>query len=147
MATLSEILLSDEARPGTVDACERLVNEEVASKTGLTGLAIKAGFKTVVAFKKTIIHEACDALVDEFVEKLEDYYAQHLTREGEDLKAAMVKDAEMLADTLLKVTDARAERNKNKLLVGAYRKLRPLGQKQVVAAMPRIADMLIGRGA
>ncbi len=145
--TLREVLLTDEKRAATVDACEALVKNEVALKSGLSGLAIKAGFKAVVAFKKTIIHDACDALVDEFVDVLEDYYAQHLAREGEDLKDAMVRDADSVAEILLKVTDNRAKKNKSKVLVGAYNKLRPLGKSQVVTAMPRLADMLKEQGA
>ncbi len=145
--TLREVLLNDEKRAATVDACEKLIKEEVESKSGLSGLAIKAGFKTVVAFKKTVIHDSCNALIDEFVDVLEDYYASHLTKEGEDLKDAMVRDADQVAETLLKVTDDRAKKNSNKILVGAYNKLRPMGKSQVIAAMPRLANMLKEQGA
>ena len=64
MATLADVLLTDENRPRLVRACVTLIDAEVADKRGVSGLAIKAGFKTVKAVKPGIIPDVTDLLLD-----------------------------------------------------------------------------------
>ncbi|MBU0550055.1 hypothetical protein KKF91_05550 [Myxococcota bacterium] len=147
MATLAEILLNDAQRPKLIADCVVVIEEEVASKTGVTGFAVKAAFKAVKAFKKTIIPDAVEALVDAFVAQLEGYYAEIKVNPTVDIGAAVVRDADRVAEALLEITDQRAERNRHKALVSAYKKLRPQGKKHVCAAMPRVGAMLKRNGA
>ena len=51
-----------------------------------------------------------------------------------------------VANDLLRVTDRRAETSKNDVLVSAYRKLRPMGEAQVKAALPRLGVLLKSQG-
>ncbi len=147
MSTLADLLLTDEKRPEVVRDCVQVIEEEVASKKGLTGIAIKTGFATVKKVKAGIIPNVVNGLLDEFVEKLEPYNAQFAADDSQtDFVAYATYQAPNIADALLSITDARADKNDNRVLVGAYRKLRPAGKKQVVAAMPRIAAMLKKHG-
>ena len=146
MTTLSEKLLNDDDRPSVIDDCVALIDAEVASKKGIGGLAIKTAFKTVKAVKPGVIPDAVNFLLDDFVEKLEPFYGQ-FTQSGEsDLASYIVRHADQVADSLLGITDARAQKSRHKTLVKAYQKLRPQGKKQVTAAMPRIGRMLVERG-
>ena len=66
--TLAGRLLADPARrPALLTDCERLIEAEVDSKSGLSGLAIKAAYKVVCAVKPGIIRESMDGLLDDFV--------------------------------------------------------------------------------
>lgn len=147
MATLTELLLSDDARPAVEADCARLIEAEVASKKGVSGFAIKAGFKTVKAFKRNIVPDAVHHLIPDFVEKMEPFYAEHLQAGGGDVTAFVQSNADRIADALLSITDARAETSKHKTLVKAYKKLRPRGRESVIAAMPGIGAMLARNGA
>ena len=145
MSTLAEKLLTEANRPILVADCTDVVNAEVKSKKGVSGLAVRAAFATIKAFKRDIVPSAVDGLLDEFMAKLEPFHAHHL-QAGGDITPYLVREADPIADALLEVTDERARTNKHKTLVKAYKKLRPQGKKQVMAAMPRVGEMLKKHG-
>ena len=58
MSTLAEVLLVPGKRPKVVDDCVRIVDEEVDSKGGLSGLAIKGAYALVKAVKPGFITES-----------------------------------------------------------------------------------------
>ena len=141
MPTLNEILLKPEERPRVIADCIVLVDAEVAKKSGLTGMAIKAAYAVVKRLKPGIIREAVDSLLDEFIDKLEPFYAACLGT-GEDVQSYFASRTEIVANALLGVTDARAARAKNKTIKAAYEKLRPTGVKHTAAAVPGIAALI-----
>lgn len=143
--TLSHRLLSDASRrPRLLTDCERLIEEEVASKGGLTGLAIKAAYKIVCAVKPGIIRESMDGLLDDFVRRLEPLFAQHRSTQGQPKAYGdyLASRRSEVADALLGITDDRARVAKNATLKSAYEKLRPQAKRHVEEAVPRVGRML-----
>src|SRR3954462_5836625 len=76
MSTLTEILLVEGTRPKVIADCVRLIEEEVDSKGGLSGLAIKGAFMVVKAVKPGFIAEAVDHMLNDFVRRLEPFHAE-----------------------------------------------------------------------
>ena len=146
MTALRAKLLRVENRPALISACEQLIEDEVSSKSGLAGLAIKTAFKTVKKLRAGIIRELVDAMLDEFVNSLEGVYADYLAADSGQIIKYVEHHAETVADSLLGITDGRAERSTNGVLVKAYKTLRPQGKKQVIKSMPRIGAMLQAQG-
>lgn len=144
--TLAARLLADPAkRPRLLTDCERLITDEVASKGGLSGLAIKGAYKVVCAVKPGVVRESMDGLLDDFVRRLEPFWASH-TQNGGDAKAfgdALTQKRTEVADALLGITDDRAKRAKNTTLKGAYERLRPQAKKHVEEAIPRVGRTLV----
>ena len=141
MSTLSEILLVPGNRPKVVADCVRLIEEEVDSKGGLTGLAVKGAFALVKAVKPGFVLEACDSMLDDFVRRLEPFHAAAQAR-NEPTGPGMNSRAPEVAEALLAISDERAARAKNPTLKKAYEKLRPTGKKHVEAAVPRIGRLI-----
>jgi hypothetical protein len=141
MATLKEILLGTGTRPKVVADCVKMIDEEVDSKGGLTGFAIKAAYALVKAVKPGFISEAVDNMLDDFAEKLEPFWADAQAK-NEPVAALMSARAGEVADALLSISDARAARAKNQGVKKAYEKLRPTGKKHVEAAAPRIGRLI-----
>jgi hypothetical protein len=146
MSELRNILLEETRRPSLVKDCVRVIEDEVAGKSGMGGLVIKTAFKTVKAFKPGIIPDVVNVLVDDFVDQLEPTYVEFNAQGGGDIKGFLLSRSDKVADELLSITDGRAQKSKHRTLVKAYNKLRPQGKKQVVSAMPRIGDMLVRQG-
>jgi hypothetical protein len=142
MATLADKLLTPEVRPRLVADSARVIDEEVASKGGLTGIAIKGAYAVVKAIKANIIPETVDALLDDFVARIESFYDAWSKSPGIAFAAYLEQRSGEVADALLAITDQRAQRSQNATLRKAYEKLRPLGKKQVEAALPRVARMV-----
>ena len=117
-----------------------MIEEEVASKGGLSGLAIKAGFKTVKAIKPGIMGEALGHLLPDFAPTLDPFYEK--AKAQGDVRAYFTKHADAIADALLGVTDKKRERAKNAVMRRAYDGLRPQAKKHTAEAMPRLADLI-----
>lgn len=145
MQSLAEKLLTPENRPVLIADCVEVLNAEVKSKSGVSGFAIKAAFKAITAVKRDIVQVSIEGLIDEFVARLEPFYARHV-ESGGDIGAFVVRESDAIADALLAITDERARTTPHKTLVKAYQKLRPQGKKQVIAAMPRVGTMLAKHG-
>jgi hypothetical protein len=138
---LKDVLLQPGKRPQIITECEQLLDEEVASKGGLTGLAVKGAFAMVKAIKPGMIREAIDGLLDDFVNRLEPFYQAQQTS-GRSVSDYFTSRAGEVADALLSITDERATRSKNATLKKAYEKLRPQGKKHVEEAMPRLGRLI-----
>ena len=141
MSTLSDVLLAPGSRKAVIADCVKLIEEEVDSKGGLTGLAVKGAFALVKAVKPGFVSEAVDHMLDDFVKRLEPFHAAAQSR-GEPTGPAMNARASEVADALLSISDERAQRSKNQTLKKAYEKLRPAGKKHVEAAVPRIGRLI-----
>lgn len=145
MGALSDKLLGDN-RTKVEGDCVRVIEDEVASKRGATGLAVKAAFKMIKAFKRDIVPDAVHHLLPDFVGQLEPIYDEFSAAGSGDIAGYCAGNGDRIAEALLGITDQRAASSKHGTLVKAYKKLRPQGKKHVVAAMPRIGAMLAANG-
>lgn len=141
MATLTDILLVPGNRPKVVADCVQVINEEVDSKGGLTGLAVKGAYHVVKAIKPGFINEAVDHMLDDFVKRLEPFYAEAQAK-NEPVGPLLNTRAPQVADALLAISDERASRSTNQTLKKAYEKLRPTGKKHVEQAVPRVGRLI-----
>lgn len=143
MASLADKLLDKAHRAKVVGDCARLVDEEVAGKGGLSGIAVKGAYAIVKKIKPSIVPDAIDNLLPDFAARLDPFY-QDFVAKGIDqpFVAFLTPKAGEVAQALLAITDARAERSDNKTLRSAYQKLRPTGVKHVEAAVPGIARVI-----
>lgn len=145
MPTLKEILCSPDNRPKVVKDAARLVESEVDSKGGLSGLAVKTAFKAVKTIKPGLIEEVVDHLLDRFVDQMEPFYADWISS-GKQLAFDAFLNAKkpQVANALLTVTDERARQVHNATLKKSYQALRPQGEKHVEAAIPNLGRV-VGR--
>ena len=141
MSTLTEILLVPGTRPKVIADCVRLIEEEVDSKGGLSGIAIKGAFMVVKAVKPGFINEAVDHMLDDFVRRLEPFHTE-AQQKNEPIGPFLNARAGTVADALLAISDERAARAKNQGVKKAYDKLRPSAKKNVEAAIPRLGRLI-----
>jgi hypothetical protein len=141
MSTLTEILLVPGTRPKVIADCVRLIEEEVDSKGGLSGLAIKGAFMVVKAVKPGFISESVDHMLDDFVRRLEPFHTE-AQQKNEPVGPFLNARAGAVAEALLAISDERAARAKNQTVKKAYEKLRPSGKKNVEAAVPRLGRLI-----
>jgi hypothetical protein len=140
MSTLNEVLAQPGTRTQVVADCEKLIDEEVSSK-GLMGIPIKAAYAIVKAVKPGFVPEVIDHMLDDFSTRLDPLYQQAKAR-NEPVSANFAARPGEVAEALLAITDARAQRAKNQAIKGAYEKLRGSAKKHVEAAVPRIGRLV-----
>jgi hypothetical protein len=140
---LKNLISEPKKREALITDCVHLVGAEVKSKTGLGGMAVKAAFAVVKAFRPRILEDSVDGLLNEFVAVLQPFYERY---QGEGsagtLEAYLGSRASEVADQLLSITDGRAERTRHKTLAKAYYQLRPKGKVHVEQATPGIGRVL-----
>jgi hypothetical protein len=133
----------DPKRREVVDDACRVLDDEVADKGGLSGLAIKGAYGIVKGIKPGFIREVVDALLDDFLKSLDPLYQEAVakgSRPGAHL--SLQANTGRVADALLAVTDAKAARSQRAVVKSTYEKLRPTAKKQVEAAAPRLGALL-----
>jgi len=140
MGKLKDVLLDPEKRPAVINDCCALVEGEVARKKGVSGLAIKGGYKVVKAMRPRMIPETVDFLLDDFVENMEPIVEAH---DGSGPVGKYLESRKKdVAGALLAITDKKAERSRNKAVKKVYYKLRPMGEKNVMEGVPAVGRLV-----
>ncbi|HMJ57321.1 MAG TPA: hypothetical protein VK540_34865 [Polyangiaceae bacterium] len=141
MATLTEVLTSDTKKAAVVEDCCSLIDEEVADKGGLSGLAIKAGYGAVKGVKPGFVKQVVTDLLPEFARVLEPIYGEAKTS-NRPVSAFFASNGGRVADALLSITDAKAQKSQSGVVKGAYERLRGTAKKNVEAAVPRLGKLI-----
>lgn len=135
-----EKLATGDRRPRVIQDCARLIDAEVGSKRGLTALPLKAGYKVIQGVKPGFVAQCVDYLLDDFCLALEPYYQAWAAKEPRpSLESTLRSQSSQVADSLLGVTDRRAKRAQNRVLIGLYSKLRGMAKGHVEEALPGLA--------
>jgi hypothetical protein len=141
MPNLPDVLLDESKRAAVVDDCVALIDAEVGDKGGLSGFAIKAGYGAVKGIKPGFIRQAVGDMLPEFAKALDPTF-QDAKAQNRSVSDYFSANAPRVADALLAITDARAEKVKSGVVKGTYDKLRGTAKKNVEAAVPRLGKMV-----
>jgi hypothetical protein len=138
--TLSDAI-NDAAKKGVIikDCCT-LIDEEVADKGGLSGLAVKAGYAAVKGIKPGFITEVVDKLLPEFAAAIDPIWEE--SKKSPNAVSTFTASKSRVADALLAVTDAKSKNAKSAVVRGTYEKLRGSAKKNVEDAVPRLGKLL-----
>ena len=139
---LKEKLLNGATRPRLVQDCCDLIDSEVASKKGVSGLALKGAYKLVKGVKPGFVKKVVDNLLDDWVEKLSPFYETwKQDSSGATLGGYLGSSRDSVADKLLEVTDSRA-RGESGPVTKTYNKLRPTAKNHVAEAVPALGEVV-----
>ena len=141
MPTLAEKITAPDTSPKVVEACVKLIDEEVAGKGGLSGAAVKAGYKVIKTLKPGMIKDVIENLMPDFARALEPIYVE-AGGDGGKFSDKLKSNPDRAADLMLGVTDERAARAKNKTIKKTYERLRGGAKTHVVQAVPNLAKTL-----
>ena len=141
MSNLTEILSNEAKKPEIIKECCALIDAEVGDKGGLSGLAIKAGYKAVKGVKPGFVEGAVTDLLPEFATALDPIF-QESKEKSVTVTNHFESNTSRVADALLSITDAKAARAKSGVAKSAYDKLRGAAKKNVEQAVPRLARMI-----
>lgn len=139
--SLVDALTNEEKKKDVLKDCLELIDAEVKDKGGLSGLAIKAGYGAVKGVKPGFVEHAVEDMLPEFARVLEPIYSD-AKAQNKPVAEFFTANTGRVADALLSITDAKAQRAKSGVAKGAYDKLRGSAKKNVEAAVPRLGKLI-----
>jgi hypothetical protein len=122
----------------------RVLDEEIAKRSGIGGLAIKGAYKAVKNVQGgKALRRAVEILMPEFIDKLDPYYTRYQEEgTGKTWTDYLQPHYPTIADELLTVTDRKVQDTDNRAIRGTYNKLRPKAKNEVVASLPALCRMM-----
>lgn len=138
MATLVEQLGKEPVRTQVVSDCVDLVDAQVKQK----GFIMKSAYATIKAIKKRFVPEVVDGLLDEWLGKLQPHYDKWATTKQGPFSDYVIARSDDVAEDLLSVTDARAQKTSHTTAKKMYERMRDSAKKNVVEAIPELSRMI-----
>lgn len=138
---LADVLNSPEKKATVVKDCLALIDAEVADKGGLSGMAVKTGYKAVKGVKPGFVENVVRDLLPEFAAAVDPVY-QEAKAQDRPVGAHFSAEKSRVADSLLAITDGKAERSKNRVVKKTYATLRGTAKRHVEAAVPRLGGLI-----
>jgi hypothetical protein len=138
--TLVEILQDESRRRAVARDGAVIVDEEVARKRGLRAAALKTGYKTVKKLKPGMIEEAMASLLPRFAPQIDPHWEKAVATG--DPHRYFRDRADAIAEDLLSVTDAAAERARNRVMLRVYKTLRPTAKQYTAESVPRLPELI-----
>lgn len=137
---LSDDLLDPSKKNMVVADCTKLMDEQVASMQGVSGLAFKAGYTAVKGFAPNYCSEAIASLLPQSLTAIDPIWSEGI-QAGNPVEH-LTQNTSRTADAILSITDAKIEKSNNKALRGVYEKLRSSAKKHVEEAVPGLAKII-----
>jgi hypothetical protein len=142
MTNLVERLGAEPTRQKVVDECVAMIDHQVKSKGGVGGMAVRASYATIKAIKKRFVPEVVDGLLDDWLAKLQPHYDTWSGGGGGTFSEFLIARSDDVAEDLLSVTDARAERTSHTTAKKMYLKMRGSAKRNVVEAIPELSRLI-----
>ncbi len=138
--SLHEALKDDSKRSAILADALKMVDDEVASKSGLGGFAVKKGYDAIKGIKPGFVPEVLAKLLPDFAAKVEPLWAEGAA--AGNAIAFFDKQRSRVADALLSVTDGKIDGAKSSVVRSTYSMLRGSAKKHVEDAVPRLSKLL-----
>lgn len=138
MSSLVEQIGQPPKREHVVEDCVQLIDAQVKQKN----FVIKSAYAMIKGIKKRFVPETVDALLDDWLNKLQPHYDKWTANKSSSLSDFLVSRSDDVAEDLLSVTDARAEKTSHNTAKKMYMKMRDGAKKNVVEAIPDLAKMI-----
>jgi hypothetical protein len=137
---LSARLSDSNKRSMVVDDCCTMIDGQLASKSGLGGIALKAAFAALKGIKPGYISHVVEMLLPECFAALDPIWNEGLQK-GDPVTHLSVSRSQA-AEALLGITDERVKASQRAIVRGTYEKLRKSAKGHVEEAMPDLAQVI-----
>ena len=138
MASLVEQLGKDPVRPGVIADCIELIDAQVKQK----GFVIKSAYATIKAIKKRFVAETVDGMLDDWLTKISPHFDKWAANKTSTFPDYLVARSDDVAEDLLSVTDARADKTSHTTAKKMYLRMRDGAKRNVVEAIPDLAKLI-----
>jgi hypothetical protein len=137
---LSDGLLNPTKKAMVIDDCCNMIEGQLASKSGISGIALKTAFAALKGVKPGYIPYVVEQILPQCFTALDPIWSEGVEK-GNPIEH-LSGNRSRTADALLGVTDARVKSAKRQIVRGTYEKLRGSAKKHVEEAVPDLAKVI-----
>ncbi|MEH2026367.1 DUF6918 family protein [Nostoc sp.] len=137
---LSDGLLNPTKKAMVIDDCCKMIEGQLASKSGISGMALKAAFAALKGVKPGYIPYVVEQILPQCFTALDPLWSKGV--EKGDPVEYLSANRSHTADALLSVTDARVKNSNRQIVRGTYEKFRGSAKKHVEEAVPDLAKVI-----
>ncbi|QLE42654.1 hypothetical protein FD723_20935 [Nostoc sp. C052] len=137
---LSDGLLNPTKKAMVIEDCCNMIEGQLASKSGMSGIALKTAFAALKGIKPGYIPYVVEQILPQCFTALDPIWSKGIEK-GDPIEYLSVNRSDT-ADALLGVTDARVKSAKRPIVRGTYEKLRGSAKKHVEEAVPDLAKLI-----
>jgi hypothetical protein len=140
--TLNEMLLAPGVQPQVVADVQAMVEQELASKSGISATAIKVAYKAVTSFAPGYYRQVIEEMLPEMAYHLQPFWADFTATGGSQFGDYLSKRPEEVSEALLAVTDNMANLSERAAVVRAYKAVRGGAGRNIEAALPNLGALV-----
>ncbi|CEJ42829.1 DUF6918 family protein [Umezakia ovalisporum] len=137
---LSDQLLNPNKKAMVIDDCCKMIDQQLASKSGISGMALKTAFTALKGVKPGYIPYIVEQLLPQFLTALDPLWHEG-AQKGNPADYLIASRSET-AEAMLGITDARIKHTKSQIIKGTYEKFRSSAKKHVEEAVPDLANIV-----
>ncbi|RAM50456.1 MAG: hypothetical protein C6Y22_17720 [Hapalosiphonaceae cyanobacterium JJU2] len=137
---LSDGLLDSNKKAMVVEDCCNMIEAQLSSKSGISGMALKTAFAALKGVKPGYIPYVVEMILPQCFEALDPIWTEGVDKG--DPVGYLVASRDRTADALLSVTDAKAKNVNRPIVRGTYEKLRGSAKQHVEDAVPDLAKVI-----
>lgn len=138
MSSLVDVLGKDPVRQQVIAECVELIDAQVKQK----GLMVRSAYAVIKGIKRRFVPEVVDALLDDWLTKVQPHYDKWATAKSTTLSDFLVARSDDVAEDLLSVTDDRAAKTSHGTAKKMYLKMRDGAKRDVIDAIPDLARLI-----
>lgn len=135
---LAHQLLTETVFPQLLEDSKTLVTAEVEKKN----VAWRTGFNMMRKAKPDLVDRAMRELLPMFVEALEPFYATARVEPDTDFRNYLLAHQNEVTHALLAASDHRIANASNRIVKSGYQRLRGRAQRDVIASIPGIINVM-----
>ncbi|MCC5619063.1 hypothetical protein LC605_29085 [Nostoc sp. CHAB 5836] len=137
---LSDGLLNPTKKAMIIEDCCKMIEGQLASKSGMSGIALKTAFAALKGVKPGYIPYVVEQILPQCFTAIDPIWNEGVEK-GNPIEHLNANRSDT-ADALLGVTDARVQKTKRQIVRGTYEKFRGSAKKHVEEAVPDLAKVI-----
>lgn len=137
---LSDEILNSSNKAKIVEDCCNMIDSQLASKSGVSGMAMKAAFVALKGVKPGYISGVVEHILPPCLNALDPIWVEGV-QQGKPVEY-LKENRSRTADALLGVTDEKVKNSTRPIVRTTYDKLRGSAKKHVEEAVPELANVI-----
>jgi hypothetical protein len=141
-SNLTDMLDHDGTLDTLVTDAQALVEQELASKSGVSAGAVKLAYKAITSVAPGFYERVVGVMIPPMLYQLTPFWQDFHAAGGGSFGDYLAKRSDEVGPALLEVTDNMAASSEKAVVVKAYKAVRGGAQKHVEAALPALGALV-----